>query len=220
MIGIILPSTTLMPMSPYGPNFPLALHDDAFVERYLAHQDTIIGLRAESSLAADVFVWLLQHVDQRNVLLVSTAALAEALGQPLRQIGLATRLLSDHNLVRLFHTGSSVIYALDAPTLMASTQWQTGHKGLLWAMVATRVYISASEQDPDDSDPYGGSTGRLIGFQPSVWQTDARGHRYQLLNTTVYLSKREQPARYSIMWVLWRLRSFFAGKLPVLFRSN
>ena len=117
------------------------LVNDNFVQLYVDKLDLIIEMTGENHTAVKVFVWLLQHMDKRNALVVSQQALAEALNLSRQTIHTSTRYLREKRAVEILKSGNTNIYAVNA-----QIAWKAGADGKKYALFDAAVYISDSEQ--------------------------------------------------------------------------
>lgn len=118
------------------------LVNDKFVQLYVDKLDLIIEMTSENPTAVKVFIWLLQHMDKRNALVVSQEALAEAMGLHRTTIFRCTNYLREKKAVDVVKSGSTNIYAVNA-----QIAWKSDANGKKHALFDAAVYISASEQD-------------------------------------------------------------------------
>ena len=118
------------------------LVNDKFVQLYVDKLDLIIEMTGENPTAVKVFVWLLQHMDKRNALVVSQEALAEAMGLHRTTIFRWTNYLKEKKAVDIVKSGSTNIYAVNA-----QIAWKSDANGKKYALFDAAVYISESEQD-------------------------------------------------------------------------
>lgn len=118
------------------------LMNDKFVQLYVDKLDLIIEMTGENPTAVKVFVWLLQHMDKRNALVVSQEALAEAMGLHRTTIFRCTSYLREKKAVDIVKSGSTNIYAVNA-----QIAWKADANGKKYALFDAAVYISDAEQD-------------------------------------------------------------------------
>ena len=116
--------------------------NDKFVQLYIDKLDLIIEMTGENSTAVKVFVWLLQHMDKRNALVISQEALAEAMGMHRTTIFRCTNYLKKKKAVDVVKSGSTNIYAVNA-----QIAWKSGANGKKYALFDAGVYIVDSEQN-------------------------------------------------------------------------
>ena len=118
------------------------LVNDKFVQLYVDKLDLIIEMTGENPTAVKVFVWLLQHMDKRNALVISQEALAEAMGLHRTTIFRCTNYLREKKAVDIVKSGSTNIYAVNA-----QIAWKSDASGKRYALFDAAVYIADSEQD-------------------------------------------------------------------------
>lgn len=116
--------------------------NDNFVQLYVDKLDLIIEMTGENPTAVKIFVWLLQHMDKRNALVVSQQALAEALGVSRMTVHTSTKYLKDKKAVDVYKSGNVSIYAVNA-----QIAWKADANGKRYALFDAAVYIADSEQD-------------------------------------------------------------------------
>lgn len=118
------------------------LVNDKFVQLYVDKLDLIIEMTSENPTAVKVFIWLLQHMDKRNALVVSQESLGEAMGLHRTTIFRCTNYLREKKAVDIVKSGSTNIYAVNA-----QIAWKSDANGKRYALFDAAVYISAAEQD-------------------------------------------------------------------------
>ena len=121
--------------------------NDNFVQLYIDKLDLIIEMTGENKTAVQVFVWLLQHMDKRNALVVSQVALAEAFKVTERSIRYSIAYLKEKKAISVFKSGNTNIYAVNA-----QIAWKADASGKRYALFDAAVYISDSEQDKPKFD--------------------------------------------------------------------
>lgn len=117
------------------------LVNDKFVQLYIDKLDLIIEMTGENPTAVKMFVWLLQHMDKRNALVISQEALAEALGIHRTTIFRCTTYLKDKKALEIIKSGSTNIYAVNA-----QIAWKSDANGKKYALFDAAVYVAESEQ--------------------------------------------------------------------------
>lgn len=116
--------------------------NDKFVQLYIDKLDLIIEMTDENSTAVKVFIWLLQHMDKRNALVVSQEALAEAMGLHRSTIFRCTSYLKEKKAVEIIKSGNTSIYAINA-----QIAWKSDANNKRYALFDAAVYVADSEQD-------------------------------------------------------------------------
>jgi len=122
----------------------ISLVNDKFVQLYIDKLDLIIEMTGENPTAVKIFVWLLQHMDKRNALVISQEALAEAMSLHRTTIFRCTNYLKEKKAVEIVKSGSTSIYAVNA-----QIAWKSDAKGKEFAMFDAAVYIAKIEQIED-----------------------------------------------------------------------
>ncbi|MBB3842421.1 hypothetical protein FHS57_006455 [Runella defluvii] len=122
----------------------LELVNDKFVQLYLDKLDLIIEMTGENPTAVKMFVWLLQHMDRRNALVISQEALAEAMNLHRTTIFRSTLYLKEKKAIDVLKSGNTNIYAVNA-----QVAWKSDAKGKKYAMFDAKVYIAECEQKDD-----------------------------------------------------------------------
>jgi hypothetical protein len=118
------------------------LENDKFVQLYIDKLDLIIEMTGENPTAVKIFVWLLQHMDRRNALVISQEALAEAMKLHRTTIFRCTNYLKEKKALDIVKSGSTNIYAVNA-----QIAWKADANGKKYALFDAAVYITDSEQD-------------------------------------------------------------------------
>lgn len=118
------------------------LVNDEFVQLYVDKMDIIIEMMGENPTAVKVFLWLLQHMDKRNALVVSQEALSEAMGLHRSTIFRCTNYLKEKKAVNIVKSGSTNIYAINV-----QLAWKSNANGKKYALFDAAVYVADSEQD-------------------------------------------------------------------------
>lgn len=118
------------------------LVNDKFVQLYVDKLDLIIEMTGENPTAVKIFVWLLQHMDKRNALVISQEALAEAMSLHRTTIFRCTNYLKEKKALDVVKSGSTNIYAINA-----QIAWKADANGKKYALFDASVYISGIEQN-------------------------------------------------------------------------
>jgi len=119
--------------------------NDNFVQLYLDNLDLIVKMTSENPSSVKVFIWLLKHMDKRNALVVSQQALAEATKMSRTTIYRATEYLKKEKAVKVFKSGNTNIYAVNA-----QIAWKSTADNKKYAWFDAKVYISSLEQLDED----------------------------------------------------------------------
>lgn len=116
--------------------------NDNFVQLYVDKMDIIIEMMGENPTAVKIFLWLLQHMDKRNALVVSQQALAEALEMSRQTVYTSTKYLKEKRAVDILKSGNTNIYAINV-----QLAWKSNANGKKYALFNAAVYVADSEQD-------------------------------------------------------------------------
>jgi DNA-binding transcriptional regulator YhcF (GntR family) len=116
--------------------------NDNFAQFYIDKMQLITEMIRENPNAASIFIWLIQHMDKRNALVVSQQALAEAHNLHRNTIATCTNYLKEKKAVQVLRSGGSTIYAVNVQIV-----WKTNANKKRYAMFDAAVYVAESEQD-------------------------------------------------------------------------
>jgi hypothetical protein len=116
--------------------------NDNFVQLYTDNLRLITEMNKENPAAVNLFMWLIEHMDRRNALVVSQQALAEAFNVSDRTIRAHVAFLKARKAIDVFKSGTSNIYAVNA-----QLAWKSDARGKKYAMFDARVYVAESEQN-------------------------------------------------------------------------
>ena len=97
-----------------------------FVQLYDDHLDLIMLMTKENPTALNIFLWVVKHMDNRNALVVSQQAIAEALGLHKNTVYLA---------------------------INAQIVWRDSADAKKFAHFDAKVYVSESEQQEEQDKP-------------------------------------------------------------------
>lgn len=114
-----------------------------FTQLYDKHAALIMEI-ADSPTAMKMFVWLITHMDKRNILVVSQATLAEAIKCSERTIRNATTELKERKVLTVIKVGNANAYAVNADIAWKDTADNKKH-----AQFEAVVFVSSSEQSDD-----------------------------------------------------------------------
>jgi biotin operon repressor len=115
-----------------------------FVQFYKDSLDFVIEATRENPTALRVFFWIVQHMDNRNALVVSQQTLADTLDLGRTTIHLCTVYLKEKNALTVFKSGNTNVYALNAQIV-----WQDSAEAKRYAHFDAKIYISEKEQEED-----------------------------------------------------------------------
>jgi DNA-binding transcriptional regulator YhcF (GntR family) len=99
---------------------------------------------AENASAMKLFIWLYSHMDDRNALVVSQEAAAEALSVHRTTIHRAVEYLKEKKILAVLKSGNTNIYAINS-----EIAWKSDANSKKYAHFTAKVYITADEQDVD-----------------------------------------------------------------------
>lgn len=91
--------------------------------------------------AMKLFLWLAQHMDKRNAIVVSQEALSEALDVSRMTIHRAVGVLKEKKILDVIKSRSSNIYAINS-----EIAWKDNAEGKRYAYFTAKVYVVESEQ--------------------------------------------------------------------------
>lgn len=115
--------------------------NDSFVQLYTDKIPVLLEIMRENHTAGNLFLWLIQHMDKRNALVVSQSALAEALGLAKRTVQYSIIYLKNKKALTVLKSGNTNIYAINV-----QIAWKSKANGKDFALFDAAVYIAKSEQ--------------------------------------------------------------------------
>ena len=121
--------------------------NDNFVQLYIDKLDLIIQMTGENKKAVQIFVWIMQHMDKRNALVVSQVALAQAFKVTERSIRYSIAYLKMKKAMTVLKSGNTNIYAVNA-----QIAWKSDVNGKKYALFDAAVYVTDSEQNEPQFD--------------------------------------------------------------------
>jgi hypothetical protein len=113
-----------------------------FVQLYIDKIPILLEIMKENRTAGSLFLWLVQHMDKRNALVVSQTALSEALGLARRTLQYSIIYLKEKKALTVLKSGNTNIYAINA-----QIAWKSTANGKKYALFDAAVYIAESEQE-------------------------------------------------------------------------
>jgi hypothetical protein len=116
--------------------------NDNFVQLYIDKIPVLLEIMRENRTAGSVFLWLVQHMDKRNALVVSQTALSDALELSKRTVQYSILYLKDKKALTILKSGNTNIYAINA-----QIAWKSTANGKKYALFDAAVYIAESEQE-------------------------------------------------------------------------
>jgi hypothetical protein len=119
-----------------------------FVQFYDDHLDLIMLMTKENPTALNVFLWIVKHMDNRNALVVSQQAIAEALELHKNTVYLAVKYLKEKKALTVLRSSNSNVFAINA-----QIAWRDSADAKKYAHFDAKVYISELEQNEDLDKP-------------------------------------------------------------------
>ncbi len=113
-----------------------------FVQVNLDYTNQIIQLARTSSKAAQVFAFLVEHMDGYNALVCSFAVIQEALDMSRASAARAVKVLKDSKFIDIKKSGTTNVYLINSELVWKS--WGTNYK---YAEFNAKVLIAESEQE-------------------------------------------------------------------------
>jgi hypothetical protein len=113
-----------------------------FVQLYTDKIPVLLDIMRENRTAGNLFLWLIQHMDNRNALVVSQQALSEALGLGRTTVHYAVNFLKERKAMTVLKSGTTNIYVVNA-----QIAWKSTANGKDYALFDAAVYIASSEQE-------------------------------------------------------------------------
>jgi hypothetical protein len=115
--------------------------NNPFFQFYKHNFKTIRKLITENALAAKLFMFLVETMDNYNAIIVSQRALEEVLGVSGRTIRRATEYLVENKYIQILKSGTSNVYCVNADIV-----WTQRADKKMFAKFETKVYLTVSEQ--------------------------------------------------------------------------
>jgi hypothetical protein len=112
-----------------------------FVQFYKHSLPVVRKLTKDNSTASQVFLFLVEHMEGDNAIIVSQQAMCEVLGVGRTAIWNAIKYLQDNKYIAVMKSGTSNVYFLNADIV-----WQQSHDKKRFAKFAARVFLTESEQ--------------------------------------------------------------------------
>ena len=112
-----------------------------FAQFYDDQLDLIILMTKENSTALTVFLWIVKFMDDRNALVASQQAIADALGLHKNTVYLAVKYLKEKKALTVLRSSNTNIFAINAQIV-----WRDSADAKKCAHFDAKVYISEFEQ--------------------------------------------------------------------------
>lgn len=119
-----------------------------FVQFYDDHLNLIMLMTKENPTALNIFLWVVKHMDNRNALVVSQQAIAEALSLHKNTVYLAVKYLKEKKALTVLRSSNTNIFAINA-----QIAWRDTADAKKFAHFDAKVYISESEQQEEQDKP-------------------------------------------------------------------
>lgn len=113
-----------------------------FVQVYRTNMATFRQIIRENSTAAEIFYFLLEHMDHGNSLACSYTVLQEITGKSRSSVWRAVKYLQDQNYVSVSKMGNCNVYHVNA-----TVAWTTWGNSRRYAKFNATVVVAESEQD-------------------------------------------------------------------------
>lgn len=143
-----------------------------FSQFYDDQLDLIILMTKENPTALTVFLWIVKFMDDRNALVASQQAIADALGLHKNTVYLAVKYLKEKKALTVLRSSNTNIFAINAQIV-----WRDSADAKKFAHFDAKVYISEFEQ------------------QESKGQKEAPLFSTQLVAHAVQKPKKSRPLR-------------------------
>lgn len=118
-----------------------------FAQLNLNYTKQFIQLMGLSPKAAQIFAFLVEHMDGYNALVCSSAVIQEALGMSRASVTRAVKVLKDNKFIDIKKTGTTNVYLINSELVWKS--WGTNYK---YAEFNAKVLICESEQEREDEE--------------------------------------------------------------------
>jgi DNA-binding transcriptional regulator YhcF (GntR family) len=122
----------------------LKLVNTNFIQFYENNIELFLKMTRENSKALEVFWWVLKRMDEKNALVVSQQALADALKVSRMTIHRASEYLKNEKILTILKSGNTSIYVLNSEIV-----WKNDAESKKYAHFTAKVYITGEEQDID-----------------------------------------------------------------------
>jgi hypothetical protein len=115
-----------------------------FMQLYDDQLDLIMLMTKENPTALSVFLWVSKFMDERNALVASQMAIAEALGLHKNTVYLAIKYLKEKKALTILRSSNSNVFAVNAHIV-----WRESADAKKFAHFNAKVYITEFEQQED-----------------------------------------------------------------------
>ena len=117
-----------------------------FAQFYDDQLDLIILMTKENPTALTVFLWVVKFMDDRNALVASQQAIADALGLHKNTVYLAVKYLKEKKALTILRSSNTHIFAINAQIV-----WRDSADAKKFAHFDAKVYVLESEQQEEKS---------------------------------------------------------------------
>lgn len=108
------------------------------------HSKEMIWLAGNHPKAHQILLFLLDQMDNYNVVMCSYAVFQEALEMSKATVTRSIKVLKDHNFITIYRSGTANVYAVNK--LLAWSSWGNNYK---YAKFDAKIIIAESEQKCD-----------------------------------------------------------------------
>lgn len=116
--------------------------NNPFFQLYRHNIKIIRQTITENPMAARLFMFLVENMDNKNAILISQKALEEALDVSIRSVQMAVKYLTDREYIMVLKSGTSNVYCVNADIV-----WTQRADKKKYAKFEAKVYLTASEQN-------------------------------------------------------------------------
>lgn len=92
-------------------------------------------------LAGNIFLFMVENMDNTNALMISFQAMSEIFGRTRQCLSKAIKHLKDHNFLDVLKSGNSNVYCLNANIV-----WHRSRDNIKFAKFKANVYLTYNEQ--------------------------------------------------------------------------
>lgn len=113
-----------------------------FFQFYKHNIKSIRKLITDNTMAAKLFMFLVENMDNKNAIIISQKAVEEALNVSIRSIQMAVKYLVENQYIVVLKSGTSNVYCVNADIV-----WTQRADKKKFAKFEAKVYLTASEQN-------------------------------------------------------------------------
>lgn len=113
-----------------------------FVQIYEAHMSSFRAIIRENPTAAEIFYFLVEHMDRSNSVACSYTVLEELVDRKRTTIWKAIRFLKERNYIEVSKMGNCNVYHINA-----NLAWKSYANGRKYAKFRATVILAQSEQE-------------------------------------------------------------------------